>query len=180
MTLANKITIARIACVPAFLTALLNHRFQIATILGILIVLTDALDGTIARRFKQKTPLGSLLDPMADKLLLLGTYGVLVYMELLPSWVFVVILSRDIVVVFGWLLIYLLTNSMKILPRKLGKASTAFQMIYVLFLLLGRAFLPFPPWLNSALLAGMVALTASSMLDYLVSGSRILSQQGQA
>ena len=180
MTLANKVTLLRILCIPLFLILLLNQKFQPAALLLLLCVLTDALDGSIARYFKQKTPLGSFLDPLADKLLLLGTFGALTHMKVTAPWIFVMILSRDVLVLLGWIILYFLTGSITISPRMLGKVTIASQMFYALCLLLEMAFSVVPKSLLQLLLVLSMALTASSMLDYLWTGSRVLSRSGKA
>jgi cardiolipin synthase len=171
MTLANKITILRIVFIPIFIIALLQKQAVAAAVIFTLTIMTDALDGFIARRHKQKTPLGSFLDPMADKLLMFSTFLTLTYLKIIPLWIFVVILSRDILIVLGWIVMYLITGSTEIKPRLLGKVTTIFQMVTLWLILLG---IPAPT--TSKLLLATVIVTAVSGLDYILSGSAKLGR----
>ena len=117
MTLANKITIGRIILIPVFIIALLQGLWPWPVIIFTATVVTDALDGFIARYKKQATPLGSFLDPMADKLLMFSAYLSCAYLEIVPLWIFIVILSRDLLIVIGWGIIYMLTGSELVLVR---------------------------------------------------------------
>ncbi|MBI4056528.1 MAG: CDP-alcohol phosphatidyltransferase family protein [Elusimicrobia bacterium] len=181
MTLANKITVSRIVTIPIFFILLLNQSFPWATLVGGLSGVTDALDGLVARKFKQQTPLGIFLDPLADKLFLLAAYGGLTAIHVTPVWVLVVILSKDLIVLMGWMLLFILTDSSAVTTRFLGKSATATQMLYAGTVLLSKSFEsaakitnPFLPFL----LGAMVALTVISMLDYVIFGSKILKQSG--
>jgi cardiolipin synthase len=170
MTLANKITILRIIFIPIFIIALLQRQFFWASLIFTFTIITDALDGFIARSRKQKTPLGSFLDPMADKLLMFSSFLMLAYLKVIPLWVFVVILSRDILIVLGWAIIYFITGSTEIKPRLLGKLTTIFQMVTIWLILLGISSF----WADKLLMA-TVAVTTLSGLDYIFAGSSKLS-----
>ena len=182
MTLANKITVARIIAVPVFSVLLLHRFYWAATIAGLLIGLTDALDGLIARHLKQKTELGTFLDPLADKALLLATYGSLVHLGDLPSWVLILIITRDGLIFLGWVLTFVLLHQSAIKTRMLGKWSTAGQMIFAFLFLLNLSSKTIHPYLGPAipsLLGCMVVITILSMLDYLFVGSRNLEKGGK-
>ena len=171
MTLANKITVLRIIAIPFFIIALLERYTLAAQLLFVLSVFSDALDGAIARLRGERTPLGTFLDPMADKLLLLSAYITLTYLGQIPLWVFVSILSRDVLILMGWLLVYLLTNNRKIEPRPFGKVTTFLQM----FLIIGLMFhLPEPyyHWLMHL----TIAATLISALDYVWIGNQRLGK----
>ena len=174
MTLANRITILRIILVPVFVVAYLQskkypdwHNWM----LGIFAfaILTDLLDGFVARLMKQKTELGTFLDPLADKLLMTATFVTLAFSGELDLWVFVVIFSRDLLIVLGWTIVYLLTNSAKIEPRPLGKACVFLQMIFAICLLF-----PIAEIVTSWMMRLMVSVTILSAIDYVFIGSRRL------
>lgn len=167
MTLANKITLIRIVLIPVFIITLLQGLTPWPAVIFTITILSDALDGFIARRRKQITPLGSFLDPLADKLLMFSSYLVTAYMHIIPLWVFVVILSRDCIIVIGWAVIYFITDSTEIKPRLLGKLSTIFQMVTIWLLLLGL-----PGTIIEKLLITTVCITALSGIDYLITGSK--------
>ncbi len=174
MTLANRITILRIALIPVFVILYLQKsKYSVLTDWTLAVfafaILTDFLDGLAARLKKQKTQLGSFLDPLADKLLLTSTFILLAYTGEIALWVFVTIFSRDLIIVLGWTIIYILTSSSDIEPRFLGKASTMLQMssaISVLF--------PVPSEITQWLIRLMITITVISAVDYIYVGSKKL------
>src|SRR4051794_13866297 len=99
MTLANKITIGRIVFIPVIVICLLERQTTWVYIFFSLTVISDFLDGLAARRRGERTKLGAFLDPMADKLLLTSVYVTLTHLDKIPMWVFVVIFSRDLLIV---------------------------------------------------------------------------------
>src|SRR5579864_804927 len=133
MTLANKITVLRMIAIPVFVIALMDHHMGWARWIFILSIASDALDGTLARIRGERTPLGSFLDPLADKLLLVATFIAFTALGWIPVWIFIAVLSRDMLIVLGWTVVYILTGNHKIQPRFLGKATTALQMAVALF-----------------------------------------------
>lgn len=173
MTLANRITLVRIVLIPVFIISLLQGLYPLPAVIFTFTIITDALDGFVARWKKQKTALGSFLDPLADKLLMIASYITLAYLKSISLWIFVVILSRDILIVLGWTLIYLLVGSTEIKPRLLGKATTIFQMLTVWLLLLGA-----PKPAMNVFIVITVTVTILSGLDYMITGSKKLSYHG--
>ncbi len=169
MTLASKITVLRIVAIPFFVIALLQHAILWAQIIFCLSVFSDALDGAIARLRRERTPLGAFLDPLADKLLLVVTYIVFSSLGWIPLWVFVAVLSRDLLIILGWTVVYILTHNSKIEPRPLGKMTTALQMAVAV----ARLFVVADP-LYSALLYLMIMATVMSALDYVWIGNKRL------
>jgi len=172
LTLANKVTLARIVLIPVFIIMLLQGLHPWPAIIFTFTILTDALDGFIARIKKQKTALGSFLDPLGDKLLMFSSYLTLAFLGKIPLWMFVVILSRDILIVLGWAVMYILVGSMEIKPRLLGKLTTIFQMTSVWLVLLGIAHGP-----AQLLLTLTVIITGASGLDYIIAGTKKLNTQ---
>lgn len=174
MTLANRITILRIILIPVFIITLLESLYPWPAVIFTFTVITDALDGFVARYRKQITPLGSFLDPMADKLLMFSSYLLCAYLKIIPLWIFIVILSRDMLIVMGWSIIYFITNSTEIKPRFMGKLTTIIQMFTMWVILLGIA----PKQLINILLYSTVVITTISGLDYIYIGSKKLNQNG--
>lgn len=151
MTTANKITIFRILMIPVFVMMAVYygksvargqpHEWQrYAAILAFLLAAaSDALDGFIARRFKQRSRLGVVLDPLADKGLLLAAVVTLTISNWayeFPIWFAVLVISRDAVIVLGTLLLHYLLGTVEIRPSWLGKTATALQMIAIAMVLL--------------------------------------------
>ncbi len=148
MNLANKITISRIFSVPFFVACILYYtadkeylRF-VALGIFILAALSDAVDGYIARTRKQKTVLGTFIDPVADKILLITAFislsmvGTFPGQHRLPAWVTLTIVSRDAIIVLGSVIIHVMTQNLKVQPSILGKLATSFQMLTVISVLL--------------------------------------------
>jgi cardiolipin synthase len=171
MTLANQITLLRIILIPVFIITLIEGSPYWPVIIFTFTVLTDAIDGFVARKRNEKTKLGSFLDPLADKMLMFASFITLVYLKVVPLWVFVVTISRDVVILAGWLIIYFITDSLEIKPRLLGKITTIVQMSTIWFILLGVQ----AP-LQTSLLYLTAAVTAISGIDYIIVGSKKVGQ----
>ena len=148
LTFANKITICRIVAVPFFIVAILYYspekEYLRLWALGIFLfaVISDVIDGYIARTRQQKTRAGAILDPLADKILLISAFITLYKMGSmfpvihLPLWLVVAVISRDVVLLIGSLIIYLTHTSMPIQATRWGKFSTFFQVLTVIGILL--------------------------------------------
>jgi cardiolipin synthase (CMP-forming) len=171
MTLANKITISRMLLIPIIVIGLLEGHTTWVYILLAISMLTDLFDGLVARRRGERTQLGAFLDPMADKLLLTAMYLTLTYLGRIDMWVFVVVFSRDLMIVLGFAVIYILTGSTAVTPRPLGKTATAAQMCTALAVLL-----PFPPVVSVIMMWTTITLTIASLVDYLRVGERRLGE----
>ncbi|MBI4777478.1 CDP-alcohol phosphatidyltransferase family protein [Candidatus Desantisbacteria bacterium] len=176
MTLANKITILRILLVPVFVIFMTYGYYQSIvafqyTALGIFIffILTDALDGFIARSFDQQTALGMFLDPLADKLLLVSAFVVigLNIADKLPLWVIMLVVGREFIISIGWLVVYLFgTKNSSLKPSIYGKMTTFFQMTTILLCLLNLPY-QYLRWIIFL----TVAITIISTIDYIFRGS---------
>ena len=187
MNLANKITFSRILSVPLIILLMIKFRsapdgeaemFRYLTLFFFaLAMISDAADGIIARRFNQKTRLGTILDPLADKFLLASSIIILCLsfdgVRILPYWFFVVAVSRDLLLVTGSLLMHYIYSKPPLPPSWIGKATTAAQMTLVVWILLG---LPGPQHIWRA--AGM--LTLLSGIDYFHKGSKLLGEENDA
>jgi len=175
MNLANKISVARIILIPFFIAAIVYARSDIALVFFILAIISDGVDGFIARTLKQKTKLGTILDPMADKLLLISAYICLSVTNNMPAWlklppyVPIIVISRDVIIVLGSVVVYLIRGDLKVAPSIAGKITTFFQMITIVSILV-RFQYSFIIW-NIA-----VALTLISGVDYIIKGSRLLNE----
>jgi len=135
MNLPNFLTILRIFMVPLFAYLILNQRMSWALSVFAVASITDGLDGYIARVYDLKTRLGSFLDPLADKLLLLTSYILLGILGHLPIWLTYVVVARDMVILSGIIYLYLTNKKMEISPTILGKITTFVQLITILLLL---------------------------------------------
>ncbi|MFA6320899.1 MAG: CDP-alcohol phosphatidyltransferase family protein [Candidatus Omnitrophota bacterium] len=175
LNLANRITILRIILIPFFVAAVVYSHLEIALVIFIIAVISDAADGFIARALKQKTALGTILDPVADKLLLLSAYiclsvaGSIPADLKLPPYVPIIVISRDVIIVLGSVMVYVVTNNLKISPSSIGKITTFFQMITILSILLQFKY--------SFLIWNLTVLfTIISGIDYVIKGSRLFGE----
>lgn len=168
MGLANWLTILRILLIPVFVTLLVYRRATAAFVVFCLASLTDMLDGYIARTHGQKTRLGAFLDPVADKLLLTSAFVTLTYLRVIPFWITAVVVSRDLILSVGVLVIHISGGTVHPAPTWLGKASTAFQMATVLAAMLFFYFRV--PLIPRAFAWAAAVLTVASGLQYLIQG----------
>jgi cardiolipin synthase len=135
MNLPNFLTILRIFMVPLFAYLILNQRMSWALSVFAVASITDGLDGYIARVYDLKTRLGSFLDPLADKLLLLTSYILLGILGHLPIWLTYVVVARDMVILSGIIYLYLTNKQLEFSPTILGKITTFVQLFTILLLL---------------------------------------------
>jgi cardiolipin synthase len=136
LNLPNFLTLLRIVAIPIFLILLEGDRCREALAVFIAAGVTDGLDGAIARLTHSKTELGAYLDPAADKLLLLSAFIALGFMHEVPRWLIVVVLSRDVVIVLGYFLLFMLTSeTMAVRPSASGKLATFLQLLSVTIVL---------------------------------------------
>ena len=180
MNLANKISIFRILLLPFFVASLVYYTPEkdylryVALGIFLLAVITDSVDGYLARTRKEWSKLGSFLDPIADKLLLLTAFISLSFIKALPEgvrippWVLIVVISRDVILLIGTAVIYVINGDIEIKPSRLGKVTTFFQMLTIICLLL---YLPFS-WVIWGI---MVLCTIASGLGYIIKGNRLLN-----
>jgi len=139
LTLPNFLTLLRIIAVPIFLILVSNHRYGAGLVLFMLAGITDTVDGVIARLTDSKTELGATLDPLADKLLLVSSFVILTWLGVLPAWLFILVLTRDVVILAGYLAIYFLGTPMEVDPTLVGKLNTFNEMFTIGFALLTLA-----------------------------------------
>ncbi|MGQ9689119.1 MAG: CDP-diacylglycerol--glycerol-3-phosphate 3-phosphatidyltransferase [Desulfobaccales bacterium] len=167
LTIPNLITLTRILLTPLFIIFLIQQRYQPATAIFILAGVSDVADGIIARRWRQKSPLGTFLDPLADKLLMGASFITLSISSLIPSWLTVIVLSRDLVLVLGVTLFKLANFPVLVHPSLAGKLSTTTQVATVLAVLLAQTW-RLPPVLMEVLFWFTGALTAISGIHYVL------------
>ncbi len=137
LNIPNFITLLRLLLIPVVIINLLEGHLRLALFFFVLAGLSDALDGFLARALKQKTLLGAILDPIADKLLTNSIYILGAYLDLLPDWLAVIVISRDVFILLGFLLLSLQTKRLEVRPTLLGKATTACQLSTVVVTLAG-------------------------------------------
>jgi CDP-diacylglycerol--glycerol-3-phosphate 3-phosphatidyltransferase len=177
MNFANKISTFRILSVPFFVGCLMYYSPEreylrlAALAIFILGVISDAVDGYIARRSKQVSKAGLVLDPLGDKLLLMGAFICLHLIAKFPLrfplWVTLTVVSRDFIILLGVTVVYMVKGAINILPTRWGKLTTTFQMAAVIALLINLPAAPVFWW-------PAVFFTVLSGIDYIMRGFKIL------
>ena len=177
MNLPNKLSVARVLCIPA-IVVLLHFSGSacryIAATLFVIGCLTDFLDGRIARKRNLVTDFGKFIDPVADKLLVLTTLIMLVRLEMMPAWIVVVILCRELAV--DGLRMVAVTKGQVIAAGPLGKWKTACQMILISAMLILNLSVS-QAWPLAVLAGIVVLLTLGSAVDYFIRSASVLSER---
>jgi cardiolipin synthase (CMP-forming) len=176
MTIPNCLTVLRILLTPLLVWLLLDRRLSEALVVFLFAGFTDGLDGFIARVFHQKSKLGAYLDPLADKLLLVSSFVLLGRLHMLPNWLVVIAVSRDVIIVVGIVTLMLHQISVQIHPSALSKATTLAQLMTV-FLILCSGHMPLPDWGYSLLFAATALLCMGSGFHYILIGFRLWETQ---
>jgi cardiolipin synthase len=135
MNIPNLITLLRIILVPIIVILLIQGFFLKALIVFVVAGLSDALDGFLARVLHQQTALGAYLDPIADKALLASSFLTLSILHIIPSWLAVIVISRDFIILLGISVLSIMSISVEIRPTFISKVTTALQLITVLLAL---------------------------------------------
>ncbi|HEU5359553.1 MAG TPA: CDP-alcohol phosphatidyltransferase family protein [Candidatus Deferrimicrobiaceae bacterium] len=184
INIANGLTAARILLVPLFAYLLISGRFRLALLVFAVCGTSDLLDGLLARWLHQRTVVGFYLDPIADKLLMATSFVMLSIVNVIPVWLTILVISRDIFILVGSLLILLLLGSDQIAASGISKGNTVIQILTVIYFLAIRAFPRIWDWFAAGIeeratetVIALCALsTAASGLHYLVTGIRKLSR----
>ena len=177
MNLPNKLSVARVLCIPAIVTLLHfpDHACRIAAAaLFIIGCLTDFLDGRIARKRNLVTDFGKFIDPVADKLLVLTTLIMLIHLGLMPAWFVIVILCRELAV--DGLRMVAVTKGQVIAAGPLGKWKTACQMVLISAMLILNLSLA-QSWPLAVLAGVVILLTIVSGVDYFVRNKSVLAEK---
>jgi cardiolipin synthase (CMP-forming) len=169
INIPNMLTVGRFVLTPVFIILLLRHQYGHALVIFAIASVSDALDGFIARRYDQRTPLGACLDPIADKLLHASAYITMTLLGLIPAWITVLVIVRDVTLVLGVAVITLTRKPYEVRPTIFGKASTLFQMLYVVVTLLDPQQLSMAA-MHPILLWVTAMVTAFSGLHYFFNG----------
>ncbi len=187
MSFADRLSVLRIILLPVFVSCLLyTDRYPIlrvvATFVFFVAVLSDFLDGLVARLKKEKSNIGTVLDPLADKLLLITSFISLYLLKLnhpsqfnIPLWLVLIVVSRDFIILLGIGILYFLKIEIPIVPSLWGKLTTFFQMLTIFFALLH----PFIPYALLKLIWILTAVfTLISGIGYIRRGVLVLNKSG--
>ncbi len=178
LTLANKITLVRVFLVPVFVTCLAYKRMGTALVVFIVAGVADGVDGHIARLRKEMTPLGAMLDPIADKLLMFTAYMMMGIAGQVPIWLAVAVVSRDLLLCIGCLMLFMTVGFQAPSPSMLGKTTTTAQLITAGAALLAATLGAGPNVVMWSVYAITCVLTVASGIHYIFFvGARMLYQK---
>lgn len=176
MSLPNALTLIRILLIPLFVIFLISKSFHSAFITFVVAGITDGLDGFVARIWNQRTDLGSYLDPIADKLLLASAFVTLAILRIIPSWLTVIVLSRDMLIALGFWVLTMTNHKPMVKPRFTSKITTVFQILTVIWALLSVLH-----WRTEFLFPIFIKLTAFftilSGVHYIYIGNKLLTEK---
>jgi len=173
MTVPNLITTIRILLAPIFIIYLLNDQFFSGLIIFIACAVSDGIDGLVARLFDQKSRLGSYLDPLADKIILVSAFITLAFIGILPSWLTVLVISRDILILLGVFVLFLYGQKVSIHPVLSSKITTCCQFVTV-SVVLAKDYLSFLPFSYTYLYYFTAFFTILSFLQYMYYWFKVL------
>ena len=168
LNIPNMITLGRVLSVPVVFWLLLTTRYQTAFFLFVLAGLSDAVDGWLAKRYNLQTELGAYLDPLADKLLIVCIFVAMGWLGELPSWLVIAVVSRDLLIVTGVMLAWLLDHPVRIQPLVVSKANTFAQLLLAAVVLADTGFKLGLGGLRDVLVVATGVLTVASLWAYTV------------
>jgi cardiolipin synthase len=167
MSLPNLITIMRILLVPVAVWLVISEHYGAALTVFVVAGISDGIDGYLARRWNARTELGGYLDPLADKALLVSLYVVLGVEHIIPAWLVILVVSRDLLIVSAVLLSWVLDKPVAISPMMTSKVNTTMQILFVIVVLGMLAVGLHSELLRMSGMAAVAALTVASGALYL-------------
>ena len=167
LSIPNLITLGRIFLVPVVVWAIASNTMWVAFVLFLVAGVSDGVDGFLAKRFNMTTELGAYLDPLADKALIVSIYLTLGINGDIPRWLVILVVSRDILIVGGIMLSWLMGNPLKIRPLLVSKLNTVAQIAFACVVLGSLGFDIEVPVLNLVLMGLVATLTLLSIAAYL-------------
>ncbi len=179
-SIPNLLTIFRLLLILPFILCLMNHHFKWALSIFVVAGFTDALDGYLARRHQWTSRLGSIIDPLADKLLINISFVGLAVVGAISYWLMAIVFARDIVIVFGAIFFQVWIGRVEYYPSLISKLNTFLQILLVVLLLGSLAFVPLPALLIDALIMAVFLTTIISGISYVSTwGYRAYTQRGE-
>ena len=177
INIPNVLTVTRMLLVPLFVILLIRNAVYLALVVFAVMAASDFLDGLLARLFRQESLLGAYLDPVADKLLMTASFVTMAMLKFIPSWLTVLVISRDVLICTGMFVFVLTGSRYEMGPSRASKWTTASQLTAVFFTLLAIEL----PWLAVTLVplyAAAAGMTVFSGLHYIYLGMNILQASG--
>lgn len=179
MNIPNFLTLIRLFLVPVLVIFLIQGLFFNALIVFIIAGASDAIDGFLARILKQKTVLGSYMDPLADKALIISCFVALSVLGMIPPWLTVIVVSRDFIILLGISVLFLMSIYVEIQPAFVSKVTTTLQFLTIFFVL-ASGYLPlyFNPRLIEVVYWATALFTIISGLNYVAKGIKLINGVG--
>jgi cardiolipin synthase len=171
VNLPNIITFGRLCAVPLAFWMIIDHRIDQAFILFLVAGASDALDGWLARRYGGNA-IGAMMDPVADKALLVTMYITLAVVNVLPDWLAILVVFRDVVIVGGVVILSVMGHAVVIRPLYISKINTLAQLMLVAASLLQGGYGVGLPWLTTVLIWGVTLTTLASGAAYVWNTAR--------
>lgn len=168
MNLPNLISILRILLVPLIVWLISQEIYSIALTVFCVAAISDALDGMLARLLKCQSKLGAYLDPLADKALLVSIYIALNLKNILPTWVVIAVVFRDIMIIFGTYMLFMFEKNVEIKPILISKLNTFLQLLLIIYLLIALSLKLTISYVESALFLAVGITTVLSGTAYLL------------
>ncbi len=186
VTVPNMLTVFRMVLIPVFVTLLFYQRFVLALAVFVIAGLTDGLDGLLARRFDQQSQLGTVLDPIADKLMMVTAFIVLSMRSIFPQpvpshlpipfWVTIAVISRDVFIVVGAAAINIMTGFRGFRPSWLGKVNTTVQIIAIAIIMFAASVPYYTGYYLPTVYVIVFAFAVTSGLHYIFFASRLMNE----
>jgi cardiolipin synthase (CMP-forming) len=178
LSIPNLITLLRVILVPIVVWAIISGEMLLAFSLFLIAGISDAVDGFLAKRFHMESELGAYLDPLADKALIVSIYVSLGIARALPISLVILVVSRDIMIVSGFMLSWLVDKPMEVRPHPVSKANTVMQILLAVVVLAEKAFGFDTPVLANIGIFLVVVLTLLSIAFYLAEWFRHMNSFG--
>ena len=175
MSIPNIITLGRIMLVPIIVWAIVSSQMEVAFAVFLIAGISDAVDGFLAKRFNMTSELGALLDPLADKALLVSIYMALGIWGAIPRWIVILVVSRDIMIVAAVIISWLFDRPVEMKPSKVSKLNTVAQILLALVVLASLGFAFDAEWAIQSLTALVAMLTLASVVIYIIEWMRHLN-----
>jgi len=177
--LPNILSIIRLLLVIPISMYLLNGDYKLACYLFVIAGITDGLDGFFARRFGWMSRFGSIVDPLADKLLIVVSFATLTWLDFIPLWLFIIVFARDLLIVLGVGFCQCILGNFDFKPNWVSKVNTFLQIMLVIAILVNLSFFTVTDYLLDSLMIAVFSTSALSLLIYAWEwGGRIFRQRG--
>lgn len=172
LNIPNSLTLLRVLLIPVFVISLMDLRYGWSFVVFVVAGVTDAVDGGLARITRQRTALGAYLDPIADKLLLTCAFVGLAILRAIPSWLAVIVITRDVIISLGFCLLFLMDHRPEAKPTTFSKVNTVTQVLTIAVVLFSKVRVSFS-CLVPVLIWATAITTILTGLQYIYLGIRM-------